>query len=253
MWDGKGFTERKRHLKEKIDIPRSTVNILAACTPSFLRDLLPEGAWDQGFMSRTVMAYSGEADPQDLWTVNGGQDELFKDLTTDLKAISKLYGPMDYEDEALDALRKWHLAGGPPRPDHPRLLTYNGRRTALLIKLCMVMSVASSDSMIITREHYERALALMLETEIHMPEIFKSMRSGGDRSVMDEVWHYIYQYNVKKNNRPMPHQEVFSFVSERTPTHNIFRLVDAMCRNGLLEEIKDVGGAGYKARKKREA
>jgi hypothetical protein len=248
MWDGKGFSQRLRKLKEKIEIPKSTVSILAGWTPSALNQLLPEGAWEQGFMARMTVIYSGASSPQDLWTENGDQIVAFKTLVNDLNIIHNLYGPIILAPDALVALREWHLRRGPPRPDHPKLNTYSDRRTALLIKLCMLCSISSSNERVIELEHYQQALAILLETEAAMPDAFKAMQTGGDMNVIKEVWYILYQEYMRKDQKPVPQRLVLSLLMERTPSHNVARLLDVMVR---AEWITGNGVEGYRPRGKR--
>lgn len=246
MWDGKGFSERKRKLKDKIEIPRSTVSILAGWTPSALNQFLPEGAWEQGFMSRMAVVYAGAGLPQDLWSENGGQNATFKNLVADLTAAHNVYGPMVFASDTLAAIKEWHLRGGPPQPDHPKLATYTQRRTAMLIKLCMLCSLSCADDRIITLDHYQHALRILLDTEAAMPDAFKAMQTGGDMNVIKEVWYICYQ-EFMRTNKPIPQRLILQLLMERTPSHNVGRLLDVMVRAGYLE--KD--GVEYTPRGKR--
>jgi hypothetical protein len=249
MWDGNPFVERKRHLAEKITLPNVSLTLLAACTPGFLNNLLPEDAWEQGFMSRTNIIYSGTSAPQDLWKALPGQSAKFDALIAGLRLIGDLYGPMEYEPRAIEAIRAWHLAGGPPAPIHPSLKGYTNRRTAHLIKLCMLVSAAASDSRrIITLEHYQRALYIMNETERVMGDVFLDMKKGGDAKVMDQAWFFVYtEWN--RTTRPVPSRDLVLFVSERTPSHNVQKLIDVMIAANFLErQATPEGGVTYTPR-----
>lgn len=248
MWDGKGFSERKRKLKDKIEIPKSTVSILAGWTPSSLNQFLPEGAWEQGFMSRITVVYSGAGDPQDLWSENGGKVTTFNTLVSDLNAIHNVYGPMVLSPAALCALREWHLRRGPPRPDHPKLATYADRRTSLMIKLCMLCSLSSRDTRIIELEDYQFALRILLSTEAAMPDAFKAMQTGGDMNVIKEVWYIVYQEFMRTASKPVPQRLILQLLMERTPSHNVGRLLEVMVRAGWLSGS---GMEGYTPRGKR--
>jgi hypothetical protein len=248
MWDGKGFSERKRKLKDKIEIPKSTVSILAGWTPSALNQFLPPGAWEQGFMSRITVVYSGAGDPQDLWSENGKKTASFNSLVTDLNAVHNIYGPMVLAPAALEALRAWHLMKGPPRPDHPKLATYADRRTSLMIKLCMLCSLSSRDTRIIELEDYQFALRILLSTEAAMPDAFKAMQTGGDMNVIKEVWYIVYQEFMRTANKPVPQRLILQLLMERTPSHNVGRLLEVMVR---AQWLTGSGVEGYTPRGKR--
>src|SRR5262245_36744470 len=57
IYDGYVVDQKRRgkDLRIKIDYPQ--INLLGACTPSYLNEVMPAGAWDQGFISRTLLIY----------------------------------------------------------------------------------------------------------------------------------------------------------------------------------------------------
>lgn len=241
-------TRRSKNISIKMDNPQ--LNMTAATTPSYINALLPEGAWDQGFLSRTILVYSGSEAPSDIFGDTLYDSALEKSLEIDLKKISNLYGKMSFTSEAEQALNEWHKAGGPPIPDHPKLQHYNTRRTAHLLKLCMVSSASCGDSLVVTIDNYAEALDWLLEAEASMPDIFRSMRSGGDARIIEEAYHFIYQIYVKKKE-PVREQLLFAFLGERTPAHNVERIATVMERAGLIKKQFAEVGMGYVPQTKR--
>jgi hypothetical protein len=80
LWDNKRYAETRRTKNISIEIPNPQLNMLSATTPGYLNTLLPEGAWESGFMSRTLLAFSGET----IYT------DLFADLPDDADAWKNL-------------------------------------------------------------------------------------------------------------------------------------------------------------------
>jgi len=251
LYDCHPYSERRRSkdLNFKLDAPQ--LNMLAATTPSYLKNLLPEGAWDQGFISRCILVYNGETTRRSLFSETKEDLKLCKTLEGDLKKIAALYGRMTFEVEAATAIEEWHMAGGPPAPDHPKLNHYLTRRTAHLLKLCMVASASRRADLIITLGDYQEALGWLLEVESFMPDIFKSMTSGGDGRVIEECWHFVYQMFAKKPE-PIPAHIVFQFLQERTPAHNVEKVLHIMVQARLLEVVEvNKKGKCYKPKPKR--
>lgn len=251
LWDCKTYSERKRtkDLHFKIEAPQ--LNLLAATTPSYLNGLLPEGAWEQGFLSRTILVYSGESTPQPLWDKIEQSSKLYQHLITDLKHIGDIYGKMTFSPEAATAISDWHVKRGPPQPEHPKLHNYTTRRTAHLLKLCLVAAAECSDTMYVEIEDYQRALDWLLSAEAAMPEIFKSMATGGDGQVMDETWYFAYQLWMREK-KPIAEYRIINFLSERTPAHNIARILEYMVKGKIFtESVEPTIGRAYtpKARK----
>lgn len=237
IYDGHPYSERRRSKEINFKLDHPQLNLLAATTPSYLNALMPQGAWDQGFISRTILIYSGDNTKRSLFGETTEDFKLEKLMHADLDRISQLYGKMNFTEEAAHAIEHWHLEGGPPTPDHPKLTHYLTRRTAHLLKLCMVASASRRDDLLITIDDYQEALGWLLEAESYMPDIFKSMSSGGDGEVIRECWHFVYQIYVK-DPKPIPLHRVVAFLQERTPAHNVDKLIKVMFDGRVLEKIE---------------
>jgi hypothetical protein len=247
LWDCKHYSETRRTAKINISIPAAQLNMFSATTPAYLTTLLPEGAWEQGFMSRMLIVYSGEVIHTDLFNYDllEGANQDYLDLVSDLKEIYKVYGEVQVSDEAKVAINEWAKAGGPPIPDHPKLTSYNARRAAHLLKLCIIAAMASDSDRIVTLDHFAEALDWLVALEAFMPDIFKSMKAGGDGRAIEECWHYCYQIYLK-NKEPVPEHRVVHFLQERVPVHNIGRILEVMERANLLQkQFTTSGGTGF--------
>ena len=69
--------------------------MIAGTQPGYLRAMLPEVAWDQGFMSRFIMIYSGNKLVKSLF------DEVTidtEDLGKDLLDMRRVYGQFEFSD-----------------------------------------------------------------------------------------------------------------------------------------------------------
>lgn len=251
LYDNKVYSETRRTAKINIKIDNPWLNILAPTTPSYLNQFLPEGAWDQGFLSRCLLIYSGTEAPGELFGEDEGYSEQKeRDLRSDLFQITRLFGKFTFEEDVAKALTAWHKAGGAPAPDHPKLTHYNTRRTAHLLKLCMIACASDNDSLVITLDHYVEALDWLVAMETAIPDIFKSMKSGGDARVIEEAYHYLYQMWIKKKE-PISEFRLYNFLQERTPAHNVERIVEVMVKSRLIEKQFGNEGTGFVPRTKK--
>jgi len=250
LWDCHPYSERRRGRKEQDRVDRPQLNLLAACTPSYLTSTLPQGAWDQGFLSRTMIVFSTETPSRELFSELTMTQTLSDALIHDLKFIfnpDNTFGGMKFDESARDAIEKWHRAGGKPQPEHPKLMHYLTRRTAHLIKLCVVASIARGNDLIITREDFDEALGWLLEMEIYLGDIFKSMGQGGDNQVIQECWYHFAREYTQAGGKSIPEPKVIAFLSQRLPAHSVVRVLDIMIRAGMLKEEINTGfGKGYK-------
>ena len=248
LYDGRVYEEKKRTAKLHIRMDRPTLNLLAATTPSYLNGLLPEGAWDQGFLSRTIMIYSGDTSITDLWSNVGRDVALQKNLIADLHAIGDMMGEMSVLDEVKQAFMQWVKGGAEPRPDHPKLTTYATRRPAHLLKLMMIASASRGNDFVITLEDYTTALDWLIEAETYMPDIFKAMTSGGNNRIIEETWYFAYTLYVKEK-KPISENRIVMFLQERAPAHSIAPILEVMVKAGILkEEFVPKAGKAYTPR-----
>lgn len=249
IYDCRLYSETRRTAKINIRMEAPQLNLTSATTPSYLTGLLPEGAWDQGFLSRTLLIYSGAEAPSDLFKRNDYDDKLREELERDLYEIGNMFGQMEFDDDAREAFTQWHIQHGPPTPTHPKLTHYLTRRSAHLIKLCVISSASRGNTYRVTLENYVEALDWLLECERVMPDIFRAMRTGGDGRVMEECYHYLYETYMKKKD-PVQEHRLYAFLQERTPAHNVERIIQVMEKAGMIEKKWGDAGTGYVPRGK---
>lgn len=247
LWDGKGYSERRRTTKTEHNIKKPFINMLTACTPSYLVHVLPEGAWDQGFLSRTMLIYSGDRQLRSLFAEQTFDRESWNKLEGMFESIASLYGELKWTEEAARLIDAFHMRDGEPKPDHPKLMSYNIRRTVHLLKLCIVASISRSDELLITEEDFNRGYDWMVEAEHHMPDIFKAMTQGGAGKTMEEAWHYIFTTHARENKPVMKHR-LIQFLQERVPVHNIETTIKMMEEGKMIEPILLPTGKAYKPR-----
>src|SRR5215471_9865756 len=156
IYDGLMVDQKRRGRDLRIKILHPQINLLGATTPSYLNGIMPAGAWDQGFISRTLLIYSGERTYRDPFEEERSPQlgRLYGGLSADLKTIAQVFGKMSFTAEAAEAIRAWVKGGCQPEPSSARLLHYNSRRLTHLLKLSMVSSISRRDNKIIGLENY---------------------------------------------------------------------------------------------------
>jgi len=249
IYDGFTVDQKRRGKDLRIKIKDPQINLLGACTPSYLNEVLPAGAWDQGFLSRTILIYSGDRISRDPFSDEAnlsGLQRVHGDLLYDLKTIAQEIGQMSFTTPAASAIKAWVKSGLHPAPAHQKLQYYNSRRLAHLLKLSMIASISRSGNKVIGLEHYAEALNWLIEAESYMPDIFKSMVSGGDSNSMEEAWNYVWTL-YSKEKKPIAEHRVVHFLRERVPAHSVMRVLDIMVKGRMLEiTVEDNKFQGYK-------
>lgn len=247
LYDGEFYEERRRTSSVKhVRIDNPQLNIIGGTTPSYLNSFLPDGAWDQGFTSRTILVYNGEPINVPLFGEEAQHDHLatvYKDLVHDLKIVARLYGKLEWEPSAAAAITAWANAGTPPVPEHGKLLHYNTRRLAHVIKLTMIAAISRANDLKIIDADFARAREWLIEAEDHMGDIFTSMGISGDARAMEDTFHYVFKMFAKER-KPISEHRVVSFLKNKVPSHNVMRVIDIMERSKYL--IPDIS-TGMKA------
>lgn len=238
IYDGHPYGEVRRAKENTFDIPYPQINLLAACTPKYLNSVMPEGAWDLGFMSRCLMVYGDAQQRASLFTVKKGSGQLYKDLVEDITQIGsdKVFGEITFSEDAAQMMDAWYMEGCPPEPDHPKLLNYNTRRPVHMIKLLMILAI-DRGSMEISVEDFDRALEYLLELEIAMPEIFKSMEASADGKIIDDVFYIIRRTYAVNGNTPLPKRFVYQLLVKKLPSYAVKQTLDNMEHSGLLKVV----------------
>jgi len=250
IYDSEPFSERKRTAKLKIDIAHPQINFIAGTTPSSLVQLLPEGAWDQGFLSRTMLVYDADVRIQSLFGEQRADSTMQGRMESDIREIGNLYGEIKFSPEAAAFIDNWHMTGKQPVPNHPKLQHYLSRRSAHLLKLSQIACVSQSNNLVIQVEHIQQAMDWLFDLETHIPEIFKAMSNGGEAKVMEEAWHMLFQFKVRYQ-KGAPHALLIKFIAQRVPSHAVERLIDIMEKAGMVKAVAEKGvGMTYTAKER---
>ncbi len=224
------YSQTRRGAGINISIPNPQLSILAGDTTSHLHDLLPSGAWDQGFMSRTIMIFADDRPFQeDLFNIP--VKDSSNDLMHDLTAIYALKGQFEIDEEYRNQINAWRSGGLRPVPNHPKLQHYNSRRLAHVLKLSMVSSADRGDTLRITIQDFNRAFAWLTQAESQMPYIFAA-RVNLDSRAMDEIAHFIREKDEPNETK------VVRFACERLPVHAVSKTLDLMMSSGMIKVSK---------------
>lgn len=247
LYDGKGYGERRRSSRIEINIKHPQINLIAGTTPGYLSTMLPEGAWDQGFMSRTFVVFSAQRELRELFPILADRGPEMDKLKAILADIFDLYGEMKITQEAKDCINNWYIKGGEPQPQHPKLISYNSRRGVHLIKLSMIAAIDTHMTLVIDKADVLRALDWLIEAEHYMPDVFKAISAGGAGQYMEELWHYLFVAH-SKSGKPVPEHKLLQFLSERIPVHQIDQTIEMMKKAKRIEKVFTAGGNAYKPR-----
>ena len=232
FYDNDIYGQHRRGNEIRISIKSPQINILSGTTPSNLIKFLPENAWEQGFTSRIILIFSDERTIGDDFADH--DSSLSKDIIHDLKCINSLMGEFKVTGDYKEAVNNWRQLGEPPLPNHPKLIHYATRRRVHLYKLSMVSAVDHSDTLLLTKADFNRAMGWLLEAEQAMPDIFAAGAGGADARAMDEIYHLILTAEAA-SGKPVPEQKINAWARDRVPIYVIKDVIGIMEKTGMIK------------------
>ncbi len=168
------------------------VNIFGGTTPELIRTSLPIEMSGSGLASRIIFVFEETKKIVALPFLNEPEEALRNMLRFDLELIRSLRGQFKVTQGFIDLWAEWYTeqSKNPPFKD-PRLVGYNARRGTHIMKLSMVMSAATSQSMIIGKEDLERAIKYLTITERKMHRVFQGVGKSSNADVTASIMSYI--------------------------------------------------------------
>lgn len=156
------------------DLSNCWLTIIGAITPQLLQDLLTREAVGGGLSSRIIFVVGYGAVRRIAFPLLSEEEyKLMQQLEEDLAQIALLTGPFKLADSFIEPYATWYEGVAPKEgPKNEHLLGYDARRALHVSKLSMIISASESGDMSITGRHFEKALAILEETEAEMPNAF---------------------------------------------------------------------------------
>ena len=214
----------------------------SACVPAWFAEGFPPNAYEQGLPTRIIYVFA-EGNPieqmQDFDFI--GDDDLklseapTRRLRPQLDRISKVRGNMGWTTEAGRAFNDWKDTGLAPAPVDPMLRGYCGRRIIHTAKVSTLFACAAHPGeRLITLEDFDRAKALLLETEKDMPRALAA--AGGNTFQLREqaCYGYVAARFKASGGKAVPEWEVRQRLGKTVPPHLLAIILDGMVNKKMI-------------------
>lgn len=233
--------EHKRgHDKGKL-IEFPGISMVVGTAPQGLGQAISTEMWGSGFMARVIMVYSAqEVIPEDMFADDIDYTEQDKEIVLGLKRIGEMKGPMIWEPAPyamLNIFRKDQTNGAPL---HNRLANYVRRRTLHLAKLTMIAAL-NDERMTVEADDFDLAFSWLTEAEADMTEIFKDMTAHEDGELHEEM-RSVMCAEAMQSRKPISYQRMVQWLSKRTATHNISRIIEIAEAAGYFHRVGGTTG-----------
>jgi len=211
------------------------VNLIGGTTPEFLQSALPQDAIGGGLAGRIMFVYGDKkshVEPFPFLTKE--EKDLEEDLVHDLHLIHSMHGQFTFTEEFLMKYHTWYLdsEANPPFRDK-NLVPYNQRRSLHLRKLCMALSAARSNEMIINGFDFDMATALMLETEAVMPHVF----AGRGRVPHTDIMNRILVYLVNSKSGELSRKQILQDYYKDITPDELDRMIATLDKIGACKIV----------------
>lgn len=164
--------------RDKLYVNNACLNLLGGSTPKWLKDSLPEGSIEGGFVGRIQFVFSPHRGKRIAFPeLTQKQLELRDGLAQDYAVIRQLSGEFLWSDDAKKWYTHWFEHGAEKEETDLSLSGYYNRKGDTVIKVAMVCSAARSDKKLITLDDVCKAYRWVMDNERFLPRIFEKLRS----------------------------------------------------------------------------
>lgn len=204
MYDGKRNITASTLSRGVEFAEKPCVNLLGATTPEWLADNMPESVIGGGFASRVIFIYEERVRHRQLFYTELNHkaiDAIGEKLKEDLQHIAlNINGEFELTDKAKDFMEGWYRrTADAGTADEYKMHGYYERRPAHVFKTAMLLHIAYSDELLLQKQDFEHAIALMEQLEKNLPKTFRSVGRNQYTVDMERILDFIAERGkVKK-------------------------------------------------------
>ena len=242
MFDSDGAAQRYEHStrqfkSEVIKFP--TLNLLGCTTPDWM--LQNSGYMlGGGFAARTVFIFEDKARQKQLFYKDIGPSvkellDLKAKLVKDILHIGGLKGEAKPINKKLaDRMEEWYQDYS-DEPAERGTETFQSRKHIHTLRTAMVLSVCERSDLIITEEHFDKALKLIDEVERNLGHGLAMV----GKNPQSKALHLIEQY-VEKHGPVLKGEVAAQFMMDY-PIDDIYKVLEVLRISGKVIEVESGG------------
>ena len=228
----------------------SFCNLLGGTTPEWIRDSFPGHAIEGGFSGRILFVYAEKTDEGRRFppiAFNPRRQEIeskIRDLqiklSLDLQLINKLEGEFYLNDAAKEHFNHWYIETYNPNGKNVDLKGYFGRKHDMLLKLTMALSASERQDKVITPEHILKALRLLGEIEVNLPNVMNLIQASPEGHQQHKIVAIIgATIPDDKGFRKMLREDLMRRFSYKINARQLDEMVTTLLQSQQLETFLD--------------
>ena len=184
------------------------VNLLAASTPGWIAENMPESVIGGGFASRVIFIYEEKVRRHKLFfddVDSDKQEALGEDLVHDLKHIAEtLEGEYELDKQARQYAMDWYIKSQEEfeKGGGGKLDGYKQRRHLHMLKVAMIIAAAQRDELVLKEADLKKSVEYLGEIEQSMEHTFDLVGKNKHMGDMIDIVNFI------KNNGRVEKREI---------------------------------------------
>lgn len=180
-------------------VERPCINLLGATTPEWVAANMPESVIGGGFASRVIFIFEEQVRRRQLYFEtldHEALEEIKKRLIADLEHIAtRIHGEFKIDPEAADFMEHWYRnTADAGKAEQYKLHGYFERRPAHAHKLAILIHLAYSDELVLTKKDFEMAIGYLTVIEKRLPQTFEAVGKNPYTVDMNRILEYIHQH-----------------------------------------------------------
>ena len=221
-------------------ITRPTLNLLGCTTPGWVSENTGYMI-DGGFASRVIFVFEQQARRRKMYyddiELSPKQiAQMEEDLVYDLRLIANLEGPFSHETvELRDEMEAWYQAHA-----ESEVITnaegFHSRKHVHVHKVAMLLSLAQSSDLIITKVHFDTALALIDDIE---RKLSRGLSIVGRNPYSADLYRII---DFIASEGPIEKRFLFSKFWQDLLPEELSKILEVLKITEQIEEVADESG-----------
>jgi hypothetical protein len=192
LWDARegDFDYGTRH-KGSYKIHSPCISMLAGSTAEWLIGSIPASAVGGGFTRRVNFVYAKKKARSVPWPAINAAANWKQGLVNDLRHISALRGAIRLDTPARPLFERLYNDSDVDEFTDAATAGYVASRWAQTTKLAMVLSVAESDDLVVTKKHWEEAEARIEVVSKDIKMVFRGVGQSDLVQAADKVLRFL--------------------------------------------------------------
>ena len=241
---GAKYVRKTRH-KGHFIITRPCVGMMACTVVDSLRELIRKHILDTGISARTVFLHAQMSRFRQILIPERSEVQMQarNQITEHIRKLSTVFGRVDYAPGILGYMQTWwENRRAVVRNSNPALASYYERKALHANKMAMaVLFMEQTDSLLIEKEHVDRAIAILDEAELtmHLP------LSGGGRNELYTIALDVYEF-IRTHKGTMSELEIVSHFLPKATSEELLQVFLKLEGQGKISRSKHEGRTIYR-------